>query len=149
MFETLLDLPLHVLVIHAVVVGVPVAALATAAVALRTSWRLAVGWWVVLLNAAMVAATYVARQSGLWFYDRLGEPPPAADHRALGINLVWFVLALLAASVLLMLVGRAGGVLLAVVALVAVVAAGAAAVQTVRVGHSGSEAVWKGTVTSS
>jgi hypothetical protein len=146
MFETFLDLPVHVLVIHGVVVGVPVAAVATVAVALVPALRTRLAWLAVLLNAVMVGITYVAMESGKWFFDRIGAPPVAADHRELGLTLVWFTVGLFAASLLLALVSKAGGILAGVVAVIVLGAAGAAAVQTVRVGHSGTEAVWRGTV---
>jgi hypothetical protein len=144
MFETFLDLPVHILVIHAVVVGVPVAALATAAVAVVPSLRYRLVWPVVLLNLAMLAATFVASESGEWFYDTFEQATPAMqNHRELGLTLIWFVLGLAVASVLLALVARGPGVLVGLVALIVVVAAGAATVQTIRTGHSGSNAVWE------
>jgi hypothetical protein len=147
MFETFLDLPVHILVIHAVVVGVPAAALATVAVALIPSLRVRLAWPVVLLNALLLGVTYVARQSGLWFYGTFDQlPPAAAEHRALGLTLIWFVLGLLGASVLLALVSRGPGLVIGLVAVVVLAAAGAATVQTIRTGHAGSKAVWKGVV---
>jgi hypothetical protein len=149
MFETFLDLPVHILVIHAVVVGVPVAALITVVVAVVPRLRARLAWAVVLLNALMVGVTYVARESGKWFYDTFQQlPPDAVDHRQLGLTLIWYALALLGASILVALAARAGTVLVALVAVIALVVAGAATVQTIRVGHSGSNAVWKGTVSS-
>jgi hypothetical protein len=148
MFETFLDLPLHILVIHAVVVGVPVAALVTVIVAFVPSLRARFAWAVVVLDALMVGATYAAQESGKWFYDKLGAPQSAANHRELGLTLIWFAIGLFVAALLLALVSRAGGVLAGVVAVVVLVAAGAAAVQVARVGDTGSRAVWGGTVTS-
>jgi hypothetical protein len=144
-FETVWDLPVHILVIHAVVVGVPVAALATVAVAGIPSWRARLAWPVVLLNALMLGATYVARESGEWFFGTLPQAPPAvADHRELGLTLIWFVVALFGASVLLALVKGSNVAVVGLVAVIVLVAAGAATVQTVRTGHSGSTAVWGG-----
>jgi hypothetical protein len=148
MFETFLGLPVHVLVIHAVVAGVPLAGLATIAVAVRAGWRDRFGWLVVMLDAAVTVAVFVARQSGQWLYDRLNAPAVAAHHRQLGLTLIWFMLAVLAASVLLMLTRRLGAVVRPLVAALAVVVAVASIVQVVRVGHSGSSAVWEATISN-
>jgi len=147
--DTVFGLPTHVLVVHAVVVGVPIAAVATIATALRPAWRRAAGWWVVGLDTAVLAATLLARQSGTWFFRRLGEPEAAVQHTELGSSLIWFVLALLIVAVVLAVAdripGRWGG---HVAALIAVVVALVAVVQTVRTGHSGTSAVWKAVVES-
>jgi hypothetical protein len=142
MFSTFLGLPVHILIIHAVVAGVPAAALATVAIAVRGGWRERFGWLVVALDAVMAAAVYAARQSGLWLYTKLNQPPAAAQHRQLGLTLIWFVLVLLLVAFLLVLVGKVGGIPLFIVAAVAVLVAGATLVQVARVGHSGSKAVW-------
>ncbi len=149
MFETFRGLPIHILLNHAVVVGIPLVALASVAVALIPTWRARLAWPMVVVNALLVGATYAARQSGLWLFKALGNPPPALHHRSLGLTLIWFVIALFVASLLLALVSRAdGGFLVGVVALIVVVAAGAATVQTVRTGEAGSRAVWEGRVSS-
>ena len=143
MFDTVLGLPVHALVVHGVVVLLPLMAVITAVVACIPRWRVHAAWPVVVVNAGMVGMTMVARQSGEALQDRLGGQV-ALQHGELGRNLVWFAVALFLASLVVALVRRSRkGTLGAVFAVVAgVLVLG----WTIRVGHSGSEAVWSGIV---
>jgi predicted membrane protein DUF2231 len=145
-FDTIAGLPVHVLVIHGVVVLLPLMALVTVAWAWWPNGSMRLGWAVVAANAAVAAMTLVAKQSGEALQRRLslpGEPPVAADHQAIAQFLPWFALALFLAALLVQLVrqgsahipARLTGVATAVIALAVVV-------WTVRAGHSGSDAVW-------
>lgn len=150
MFDTFFGLPLHALVIHAVVVGLPVAAVASLAVAARPAWRARYLGWVVLLDGLNLIGVLVARQSGLAFYDRLNQPAVARSHREWGLRLVWLFLALMVVVVALWALQRAGsraGLLGGVGALVAILSVATLVLVTV-VGHMGSTAVWKATVDS-
>ena len=62
MFDTVLGLPVHVLVVHAVVVGLPLMALVTAAVAFMPTLRLRLAWPVAVADAGVVLLTLVARR---------------------------------------------------------------------------------------
>jgi hypothetical protein len=148
MFDTVLGLPVHVLIIHAVVVLLPLAALLTVGAAVLPARLARLGWLAVALDAGMLAASYVARESGEKLYERLNRPGgDIARHAELGGTLVWFALALLAAGVVAVALRRsAPAVVSAVLAGVVLVAAAAATVQVIRVGHSGSSAVWSGVV---
>ncbi|MGH3327100.1 MAG: DUF2231 domain-containing protein [Streptomycetales bacterium] len=154
MFDTVFGLPVHALVIHLVVIGLPLAALFTAAVALRPAWRTRYVWWAVAGNGFLLAATYAAQESGKLLYERLGEPPEAATHRELALTLIWFALALLVVTVVLALpvaavaLARSHGVAVHALTLVVVLVAAASVVQVVRVGHAGTDAVWGSTVES-
>ena len=147
MFDTFQGLPVHALVLHFTVVLLPLAAVLTAGLAFLPRRFAAYGWLVVLLDAGMVAITYVTVQSGEALLGRLGGPEAvSADvrkHAALGADMTWYALALLAAAVVIVLVRRSAPAALAgVVAVVAVLVAGAVVVQTIRAGHAGSTAVW-------
>lgn len=148
MFDTVLGLPVHVLVVHAVVVGLPLTALVTAVVAFMPTLRLRLAWPVAVADAGMVALTFVARESGEQLQQRLGGQV-AQEHAALGRNLIWFALLVFAAAVAVALTrgsrrpGRS-----TVAGAVGVVAAVLAIWWTVRVGHSGAQAVWQGIVQS-
>ena len=64
LFDTVLGLPVHALVVHGVVVLLPLMAIVTAVVACVPRWRARAAWPVVVVDAGMVAMTLVARQSG-------------------------------------------------------------------------------------
>jgi len=150
MFDTFFGLPTHALVVHAVVVGLPLAALASLAVALRPSWRRRHLGWVALFDGVNLAGALVAKESGEAFYERLSHPAVARAHQEWGLRLVWVVLALAVVVVALWALQRAGssaGLLTGVGALLAVVSVATLALVVV-VGHMGSTAVWKATVTS-
>jgi uncharacterized membrane protein len=147
MFDTINGLPLHPLVVHAIVVLLPLATLGTIAIVVRPSWRTTYGPLVV--GAALVATVLlpVATSSGENLEERVGSP---GQHAELGEQLIWFALALLVTSAAL--VGlellRARGKTLAssrvitTCAAVAVVAALACSWQVYRVGDSGAKAAW-------
>ena len=146
-------LPTHVLVIHLVVVGIPLAALATVAIALRPQWRTGrIGAAVVAVDALAVVGTWIARQSGLDFFHHqaagLAKLPQVIAHKNLGLTLIWYVLGLLVAAILLVLAEKyERPPLTTVFAIVATVVAVAAVVQTVRVGDAGARATWSGYIT--
>jgi len=146
--DTFQGLPVHVLLLHATVVLVPLACALTVVVAFWSRVRTVGVWPVVALNAVMVVAVWLTAQAGERLEHRLGGSPQVASHADIGDKLVWFALALLAASVVVALVHDRGrgaqlgsGVLSAVVAVVTVF-------WVVRTGHSGAVAVWKDVVSS-
>lgn len=154
MFDLINGIPLHPLVVHAVVVLLPLATLGTIAIALRPRWRRPYG--PLIVAAALVATVLcpVATSSGESLEKRVGDP---GNHAALGDTLVWFALALLVLSALLVLLERrdksAGdarrGRTIQVVAALAVLAALASGFQVYRVGDSGARAAWGDAVSSS
>ncbi|MEO6142504.1 MAG: DUF2231 domain-containing protein [Dermatophilaceae bacterium] len=145
MFDTVFGLPIHALVVHGVVVLLPLMALVTAAVAFVPRLRVLAAWPVAVVNAGMVAMTFVARQSGEALQTRLGGQV-AQDHAALGRNLIWFALGMFAVSLVVAVKRRSERATLGVV--LVVVAGALAIIWTIRVGHSGSSAVWSGIVAS-
>ena len=139
-------LPLHPLVVHAVVVLLPLAVLGVIALAVRPSLVDRLGYLVVGVTALATVSIPVATSTGEDLEHRVGDP---GQHAQLGDTLVWFALPLLAVAVALVWThrrarsGRAGraatGVALSVLA---VVVAAANLVQVYRVGDSGARAVW-------
>ncbi|MCF2529924.1 DUF2231 domain-containing protein [Yinghuangia soli] len=166
MFDTVFGLPVHVLILHAAVIGVPVAALATAAVAVRPVWLPKFGWWVVGLDAVILLVVFVTRESGQEFAERLfpdpaSRSPQLRTHIARGEDMLWYAIALFVVALALVFVARQrdrgdmfrpGGnfpaFLVPTVAVLAVAAAVLATIQVIRVGHSGSSAVWEDVVKS-
>jgi hypothetical protein len=154
MFDTVLGLPVHPLVVHAVVVLVPAAALGLAAIAVVPRWRARYGVLVALVATAGLVLVPVATRSGNELDDRLGAGGVVQrqinEHADLGSLVIWPTLAMwvLAVTLVLMTRRRTEGRAVLVVAILAVVAAGVAAGVVARVGHLGSTAVWSCTIGS-
>lgn len=101
--DTVNGLPLHPLVVHAVVVLLPLACLGVIAVALCPAWRARYGGLVVVVTVLATAAIPVATSSGENLEHRVGSP---GEHAKLGDSLIWFALPLLVVSVALVLLHR-------------------------------------------
>lgn len=155
MLDLINGLPVHVLVVHVVVVLLPLAVVGTIAIALVPGWRIRYGVLVVLVAAIGTALVPVATSSGEELERRVGAP---GEHAELGDQLIWFALPLLvsvAALVWLAYRERARAAesthaphstprrLITVVAAVAVVLAVLNAVWVYRVGDSGARAAWE------
>ncbi|WP_447924527.1 DUF2231 domain-containing protein [Georgenia muralis] len=139
MLDLVDGLPLHPLVVHAVVVLLPLAVLGTLAVVavplLRPFTLL-----VALVATAAAVLLPVASESGEALEERVGEP---GVHAELGEQLVVIGIALAVVLWLLTLLRRGDtGPLTAVVAVLAVVTALLVGVQVYRVGESGARATW-------
>lgn len=167
MFSTFNGLPLHPLVVHAIVVLLPIAALGTIAIACWPRLRRRYGWLVVAAGAAATVLIPVATQSGEYLEHQVGDP---GTHAQLGDQLIWFAIPLLITSGALVMLdrrrirttapkpptpeGSTGAAteetdgaakqrtVLRAVATLAVVAALATSVQIYRVGDSGARAAW-------
>ena len=144
-------LPLHVLVVHAVVVLVPLAVLGTVVVALWPAARRRYGWLVVGVTAAATISVPIAGGSGEDLRDRLVPTDLIREHAHLGDQLLVFVAVLFAASTALVWFTRhdeptasrrAPKPLVIALAGVTVLAAVVSGVQVVRIGDSGARAAW-------
>ncbi|MDQ6716038.1 MAG: hypothetical protein M3Z83_08015, partial [Actinomycetota bacterium] len=138
MFDTITGLPVHVLVIHAVVVLLPLMAVLTIVVAVRARLREQLSWWVTAANVVMFGVTLVAKQSGEALQARLGGQV-AREHGELGSALPWFALFLALASAATAVTSR-NRALGPVAVVVSIVAAVAAVFWTVRTGDAGTRA---------
>jgi len=148
-FDTIAGLPVHPLVVHAVVILLPTACLVTVAVAVRPAWR-RFAPVVVALNATVMIAAFVATQSGEQLERRIrqfSQPAGLAGHAEWGNRLMLLSVALFIGAVI-MWVTRDRTALASVVAVVAVVGALVTIGLTVYVGHSGATVVWKDTITN-
>jgi NADH:ubiquinone oxidoreductase subunit 6 (subunit J) len=171
---TIYGVPAHPLLVHAVVVLLPLSAVCAIAVAVRPRWRQRYGWPVLALTAAAVGSVPLAQQAGEQLNDRLAslQNPLIQRHAALGDELLPYALGFGVAVVVLMVAGRladreraaepepTGATvntttvtstipttwrrIATLVSLMVVVTAIGATVQTVRIGHSGSAAVYDG-----
>jgi hypothetical protein len=151
-FDTIAGLPLHPLAVHAVVVLLPLTALATIAVAVRPAWRAASGP-VAVVALLLVPVTIVAKQSGEALQRRLSSlmadgSVVAADHGQKG-SLVPLVAIALFGAALLVWFSRTRRALTIPAIVVAVVVGLGTIGWCVVVGDSGARAVWGATVSSS
>lgn len=153
MVEEINGLPAHILLVHAVVIFIPLAALLTALSALWPAARRRLGILTPIVALFALILVPITTNAGEWLASRLPSTPLIAAHVALGDTMLWFAVGLFVAALLAWgvptLLNRNSrqppppwvGV---VVAVVAVVLAGASVVQVFRVGESGSQAVWTG-----
>ena len=162
MFDKIGNLPLHPLVIHAAVVGIPLAVL-LAFLFVFPKTRAWARWPLAIVVVGATAVTFVARQSGLALETDLGIKsgnPLAtliAKHYQLGnqllyIMIVFSVIALL--HVFLVSRGTAGNrtggstqpaIIRVVLPILLLIVAVVALVWVVRVGDLGAHAVWNPT----
>ncbi|KQU70750.1 DUF2231 domain-containing protein [Phycicoccus sp. Root101] len=148
MFDTVLGLPVHALVVHGVVVLLPLMALVTLVWAWRRPGRATAGWLVVAADAVVMVMTFVAKQSGEALQRRLGGQA-AVEHGHLAGPLPLMAGALLLAAVLVQVhrirvsaSATTGQQVRTALSVLVTAAAGVVVVWTIRVGHSGAEAVW-------
>jgi uncharacterized membrane protein len=145
-------LPLHPLIVHAVVVLVPLAAIGGLAISALKWARLRYGSLVVVGAFGGAVSTFIAQHAGENLERTLPKPTAAMEkHFNLGGTLLVWTILLFVGTVVLMagqwLINRhdrRGNIVLIGGMVITVVCAVVAIVQTVRVGHSGAVAVWGG-----
>ena len=157
-------LPLHVLVVHVVVVLVPLAALAVVLAAAWPRARTRLGALPLAAAAAALAAVPVATSAGEWLEERVPETALVRRHTSLGESLLPWVIALTAVAAALWWLDGASGLrgsrgvgrlqledrrVRMMAAVLAVVVALGSVVTVYRIGDSGARAVWEGVVTQS
>lgn len=154
MFDLINGIPLHPLVVHAVVVLLPLTIAGTLAIAAKPDWRTRYGHLVVAVGVLSLIFIPVATSSGEALEKRVGDP---GQHAALGDQLIWFAIPLVALAAGLWWLERrttsgkppvGPTVLPTAVTVLSVVAALAAGVQVYRVGDSGARAAWGDQVSS-
>lgn len=136
-----LGLPLHPLVVHAVVVLVPLVAVGMVLAAVSTTWAERLRVPLGALSVAAAVSAVVARWSGQQLLARVPGSAQLAEHVDVSNLLAWFVVAF--ASVVLVwawLSARGGAPRW--LGWVASAAGVAVTAWTVLAGHSGAESVW-------
>jgi hypothetical protein len=156
LFDKFMGLPVHILILHATVVLIPLVGIVTIAALLHPTWRQKFAIPVAGLNVAMLALTWATVKSGEDFKHRFrvqGDTrTPEYDHERWGKDLLWWVLAMAIVAVIVAaatrvpnvpgFVGMGLGGVVAVLAIVSIVF-------TAVTGHTGAEGNWKGFVKSS
>lgn len=147
--DTIFGLPTHPLVVHAVVVLLPLAAIGVLLLAVVPRWRTTFGPLVLIVTAGATALVPLATESGEGLEKSVEESDVLERHTQLGDTALFFALPLLVAAVALWWLGRqatrdvqVSQGLGATVAVLSVVVALAAGVQIARIGHSGAESAW-------
>jgi uncharacterized membrane protein YqjE len=154
-FDQINGLPVHVLVLHAAVVFVPLLALGAIVYAVVPRWRLRINWAVAILAVITPITCFVTKESGQKLYNRLvgggmkGKPLDDLNkHMSFGTHTFWWVLALGIVTLVMliltwgprrlpMIAGAAGSVVMVVLAVIA-------GYYVYRTGDSGATVVWKG-----
>lgn len=91
MFDLINGIPLHPLVVHAIVVLLPLAVIGTIVIAFVPRWRVRYGVLVVACTAAATVLLPVATSSGTALSGRVGNP---GEHSELGDQLILFAIPL-------------------------------------------------------
>jgi hypothetical protein len=146
MFDTISGLPVHALVVHAVVVLLPLASILTIAVAVLPRWRHHAPV-VAVIDGLVFLAAWVAKDSGENLQARLQQfdPQVAHDHGQQGSLLPYVALGVFLAAVLVWATQRFPRIVpLAVI--VAVLAGAGGLAWTYVTGESGARAVWGNTI---
>jgi len=161
-FGAVVGLPAHVLLVHAVVVLVPLTAVAAVGCAVFPPLRRRFGVLLPLLAAVSLVLVPVTTQAGEWLEGRVPASVEVQVHTRLGDGLlpwvaglfmvsagVWFAYRLPASPLADGQARRRGGPALRIVLIVlAVVMAVGSVAQTYRIGESGARAAWQGRFTS-
>lgn len=161
--DTIFGLPAHILLVHAVVVLSPLAALLGLAVAIRPRWAFYLRWPLIVFSVISAGAAILAASAGEALEERLGETGLIEQHAEDGdmlrlvaiIYLVVAVLAFFSIAVKSPLESGRGGftsLLPSALGPVSRALLGAAAiwliVQASITGHSGAKAAWQDVVHS-
>lgn len=144
MVDSVSGLPLHPLVVHAVVVLVPLAALGLIAISLVPRWSVRYGPLVWPLALVGLLGAIVAEQSGQALSAKLGIP---AAHMQLGERIKYVAAAVLVMVLAIWLLDRRAkkpkrSIPEKILAAISILVALFAIYLTIRVGDSGARAVW-------
>ena len=149
MFDQIGGLPVHILVIHAAVVFVPLLALGAIVYALVPGWRSKIGWAVISLAIIAPIVTFVSKESGEKLYDRQSASfkPKLDAHMHFGTNTFWYTLALGVVTLIVAIVtlrrpGALPRVVEIILGIVMIVLAVLSGYYVYRTGDSGAHVVW-------
>ena len=160
---TINGLPAHLLLVHAIVVLLPLAAFLLVLTAWWPAARRRVAGPNVILSSAMLVLVPVTMDAGQWLQDRVGDTPLLRDHTELGDTALYAALAVTVAALVIWwrhresvrIAGASSGsrrtflaprntAVTIVVGVVAAIVAGAAIYDVYLIGDSGARASWTG-----
>ena len=162
MLDTIGGIPVHPLIVHAVVVLVPLAALLLLLAAVSPRIRRWAGILTPVLATVALITVPLASESGESLERRVEETPALEEHTELGDTLVYIMLAVTVLAWALWFLDRRAraavatgdaaadgsrataprSALLTAVIVLSVLSVLATTVQVVRIGHSGASASW-------
>lgn len=155
MLDQVNGLPVHVLVLHAAVIFVPLLALGAIVYGFAASLRPRIGWAVALLAVVAPVAALITKLSGTEFYNRLLSEQRVSDkgkeildgHMSNGTTTFWLALALGVLSlILVVLTSRKSAALPKLAdlgfAVVLLILGGVTVWYLYQTGDSGATAVW-------
>ena len=155
MFDLINGVPVHPLVVHAVVVLLPLTIVGALVMVFKPAWRLKYGHLVAAAGVLAVIFMPIATSSGEALEERVGRP---GEHAEMGDQLIWFSLPLVLLVIAMWWLERrkaegkpaiGPSVLPTALSVLVVIASLAAGFQVYRVGDSGAKAAWSGRVASS
>lgn len=157
-------LPAHILLVHAIVVLLPLAALLLVLTAVWPALRRRLAGPNAILSVIVVALVPVTTSAGEWLEHRIAETPLVRDHTELGDTAIWVALPVAVLALVIWWRQREATVsadlgasaqrrtylapmsviVTRIVAVLAIVAGVAAVYDTYRIGDSGAKASWTG-----
>ena len=148
MFDTILGLPAHALIVHAAVVLAPILALLSVVFALVPRARGKLDWAVAILSVIVPISVFAARESGEALESRLfnGQPPESVEtHQSYSLPLLFASIALGVVSLLMVWFSRQDNRTLTMAfGVLSVIGAVVVGYYVFRAGDSGARAVWGG-----
>jgi uncharacterized membrane protein len=146
--NTLDGIPAHPLLVHAIVVLAPLAAVLAILCAVWPAARQRLVWLVLVLAGVNLVLTPLATNAGEWLYERTPDSPYLDTHEHLGDTMIYVSIALMVAAALLAFShvrsnqDKSSTGLSVIVAVLVVVIGVGVTVQVFRIGHSGAKSVW-------
>jgi hypothetical protein len=155
--STVNGLPVHVLLVHALVVLVPLSAACVAAAALWAGWARRLGEIPLVLSVVVLALTPLTTSAGEWLEEHVPDSERVRRHAELGDQMLPWLIGLVVVAVLVELVRRenarvrrlSAGAPRTALRVVACLVALGCLVTVVRIGDSGAQAVWHGKTSTS
>jgi hypothetical protein len=159
MFSTIFGLPMHPLVVHAVVVLVPLAAVCGVVVAVWPAARARYAPLALGIATLALFAVPLATHTGEQLEEQVRDSALVDRHAHMAEGLLPFTALLWLALAVMVGIGwygryrsagrtKAASYVAIGAAVITVAASAGSGIQVVRIGHSGSEAAWHGVATT-